>query len=125
MSNRTTALEVKQILDTTLSDNTVKVFITTASTIVSDTLGSDTTLSAAQLKEIEKWLAAHLIASTRERQGSREKVGDADVTYQGKTGMGLNATMYGQQCLMLDSTGKLAQKLGKKSATMVAIVSFD
>jgi hypothetical protein len=125
MANRTNTTDVKQILDTNLDGSVIKAFIDTANTIVGDTLGSDTTLSATQLKEIEKWLAAHLIAATRQRQGSAEKVGDASITYQGKTGMGLNSTMYGQQVLMLDSTGKMAQKLGKKSATITAIESFD
>lgn len=125
MANRTTALEVKQILDTDLSDNIVKAFINTANIIVSDVLGSDTTLSANQLKEIEKWLTAHILSATREREAQKEEVGDGNVTYSGKTGMGLQATMYGQQVLMLDTTGKLAQELGKKSATMTAITSFD
>lgn len=125
MANRVTALDVKQIIDTSLSDNIVTVFINTANTIVSDTLGDDTTLSTTQLEEIEKWLSAHLIASTRERQGQTEKVGDASITYQGKTGAGLDSTLYGQNVKMLDSTGKLAQKLGKKSATITAITSFD
>lgn len=125
MANRTTALEVKQILDTDLSDNIVKAFINTANTIVSSTLGSDTTLSATQLKEIEKWLTAHLLASTRVRQSQKDKAGDGEVTYAGKTEMGLDGTTYGQQVKILDTTGKLAQKLGKKSATITAVESFD
>lgn len=125
MAVRTDAASVKIIIETELSDPVVDAFITTANLIVTDVLGSDTTLSTAQLTEIEKWLTAHLLASTREKQEQKEKVGDADVTYQGKTGMGLDATMYGQQVKILDTTGKMAQKLGKKSATMTAVENFD
>lgn len=125
MLSRTSAAEVKQVLDTNLTNTIIGAFIRDANLVVTDVLGSDTTLSADQLKSIEKWLTAHFIACTRERQGSKEKVGDADITYQGKTGMGLDSTMYGQQVKMLDSTGKMAQSLGKKSATITAITSFN
>jgi len=61
---------------------------------------------------------AHFIATSREPQTQSESVGgEASVTYRGKTDMGLNATLYGQQALALDCSGLLA-KAGLKGASI-------
>jgi hypothetical protein len=104
--------EVKQIIDTTL--NTTP-FIETANVLVDQYLGSSS-LSDALLRQIEMWWAAHLVA-IRDQQAASEGVGKANVTYQGKTGKGLEFTGYGQQVLSLDPTGILAT-IGKKRAAV-------
>jgi hypothetical protein len=76
------------------------------------------------LKEIERWFTAHLIAATRDQQPQAEKDGGASITYQGKTGMGLNSTYYGQTVKTLDTTGALA-KVGKRVITFHAVTSFE
>jgi len=124
MAVRVTAAEVKQIIDTDLADEVVDAFILGANHTVTEVLGDDTNLSDGHKKEIERWLAAHLIAATREQQIQKAGAGGANVTYQGQTGMGLEATLYGQQCIRLDTTGKLAA-LGAKRAKITAITSFD
>lgn len=123
MATRTTAAEVKQIMPTSLADAVVEYYITVAAEMVDD-LDANTTLGATRLEEIERWLAAHLIAITRERQGQKEKIGDAEITYAGKYGMNLQSTSYGQQAAMLDTSGTLAQ-LGKKKISIKAITSFE
>jgi hypothetical protein len=106
MANRTTATAVKVILDTDLTDAQITAFITTANALVDDQL-LNKGLSSTILTEIEKWLAAHL-ASIRDQRVSRESIGDEySATYQGKTDMGLEATLYGQTALALDTTGTL------------------
>lgn len=125
MANRTTATAVKQILDTDLDDPIVEAFITDANLIVTDIVGSSTDLSAEQKASIEKWLSAHMIACTRDQQASREGVEEADITYQGKTAMGLDATFYGQQVKLIDTTGLIAKSLGKARASVYAVPSFD
>ena len=125
MANRTTATEVKQIIDTDLDDTIVTAFISDANPIVTDAIGSDTTLSSAQKASIEKWLSAHLIASTRDQQAAKEGDDDATITYQGKWGMGLDATSYGQMVKLLDTTGKIAASIGKKRASLKAVTSFE
>lgn len=123
---RVVANEVKEILDTSLTNARVDVFINAANLTITKYLGSSTDLSAEEKKEIERWFTAHLIATGPELQASQEEVlGETSIKYQGKTGMGLEATLYGQQCLVLDTTGTLAAKLGKKKATITAVTSFD
>jgi hypothetical protein len=123
---RVNASQVKDIIDTDLPDITVSVFINAANITVTKLLGSSTVLSATQLKEIERWLTAHLMACTRERQSSKEEVmGETSITYTGKTGEGLKSTFYGQTVLDLDTSGVLAKSLGKKLASLTAVPSFE
>jgi hypothetical protein len=112
MANRTTAQEVKNLMGTDLGYEVIDSFITTANLVVTDVLGS-TTLGSSLLAEIEKWLAAHFIAMSRERDVRYEEVDQARVEYMGKYGMNLDATRYGQTVKTLDSTGKMSGIGGK------------
>lgn len=117
---RVTANEVKAILDDTeLTDAVVEGFINSANTLVTNVLGSST-LGESVLAEIEKWLAAHMIASTRERMAEQEEAGEAKIKYIGQYGSGLSSTPYGQMVLTLDLTGKMAA-LGRKQAKLYAV----
>jgi hypothetical protein len=122
---RVSAAEVGLIIDTDLTETVVDTFIAAANYTVTEIVGSDTTISDDHKKEIERWLSAHLIACTKEQQIIKGKAGKGDVTFQGKTGMGLNATFYGQQVLVLDTTGKMAAAISMKRASIVAATSFD
>ena len=123
---RVTGSDVKEIIDTDLDD--VDAYISAAEEIVTARLGDSTVLGTSQLKEIERWLTAHLIAMSNRDRGARdvdaEGTLDAKVTYAGKTGMGLNATRYGQMVLALDTTGKMASS-GSKRVFFEAVTSFD
>lgn len=118
MANRVTTEEVKAILDTELSD--LSAFITAASLLVTEKLG-ESGLGVDHLKEIERWLAAHL-ATLRDRRPSHEKLDAAEVRYDGTTSLGLDFTPYGQQVKVLDTTGTLAA-LGKKGARLEALAT--
>jgi hypothetical protein len=121
---RVTATEVKAIMNNcTATDSTVGTFILAANKLVSEVF-EDSDLDSSMLKEIERYLTAHIISSTVERQTTTEKLGDAAVTYAGKWGDKLSSTSYGQIAMMLDTEGLLA-KSGKQSATITAIESFD
>lgn len=121
---RVTAAEVKAILDdSSLSTTIIDTYITSANALVTEALGSST-LGAAVLKEIERWLAAHMISITRERQAYEEGAGGANIRYSGKFGSGLSSTTYGQMVLSLDTTGVMAG-LGGREVKLVAIKSFD
>ena len=115
MAVRTTAAEVKLILDdTSLSDAIVDSFIISANLFVTDALGSST-LIAAVLADIERWIAAHLISYTRDRQSKKEEAGGAKIEYAGNfDGKGLFATSYGQMAVILDTTGTLEELAGGK-----------
>ena len=124
MAVRVTATEVKQIMDDIdLSTTIIDVYIKSANTFVNTVLGDGTT---DILKEIERWLTAHMIASTRERMALKETAGTASVTYTGVYGEALKSTSYGQMVLTLDTTGSFAAlSAGSKFASIYAIKSFD
>lgn len=116
---RTTELEVKAILDTSLTDLEVLHYINVANRIVTRQLSGEG-LTDALLKDIETWYTAHLIAITKERQPTEEKVGDIWLRFGGTSGARLEATTYGQQVLTMDSSGKMQQAM-KKRASIRAI----
>jgi hypothetical protein len=120
MAARTTVAEVKLIIETTLTDPSIQAFINGASLHVTQVLS--TTLSEEVLTEIEKWLTAHMIASTRERMAKSEEAGGAKISYLGKDGTGLEQTPYGQMVLSLDTTGAFKLLEGKrKNVSFMAI----
>ena len=85
-------------------------FIETANLMITEELGSSG-LSADRLKKIELYLAAHLACITLERGGlMKRKVGESEDTYQtpGFNTLGLVTTRFGQQVVILDTTGKMA-----------------
>jgi hypothetical protein len=53
-----------------------------------------------------------------------ERIGEASVKYFGKTGLGLDATMYGQTVKLLDTTGILLD-LGKRSVSINVTGPYD
>jgi hypothetical protein len=125
MAVRVTATEVRDIMDgCELSDSIVESFISAGTLVVDRVFTGDTTISDALLKEIERWLVAHMIASTVHRTTSEEKIGDASVKYTGQWGKKLESTPYGQQVLLLDSSGMMANA-GKAAAYIYAVKSFD
>jgi hypothetical protein len=117
MPLRTNDTEVKRIITTT-SDTTP--FIEAASVLVDNHL-TGKGLSDATLLQIEKWWAAHLFAVSDPRS-EETKTGKSEDKFQGKTGMGLNATLYGQQVLLFDTTGTLAN-VGKRPSIFETIKS--
>lgn len=122
--SRVTAAEVLIIMDNVvLADPIVEAYISGAETFVDENLAS-TSLSETALKEIERWLAAHLIAVTRERQSKKESAGKASIEYAGVWGEGLKMTSYGQTAIALDNTGTL-QILSGKAITFYAIPSKE
>ena len=122
---RTTAEEVKKILDqaASITDTNAEAFIDDANNLVTEILGDDASLTTALKTTIEKWLAAHMIASTVEPMIAKGKGGPAEVTYTGKWGKGLESTSYGQMVMTLDTTGKLRATMSGKAASVFAVES--
>jgi len=129
MTARVKDLEVRQILpeDADLTVN-LTPFITAASQMVDRVEakaaeeGSGVSVSDDELKEIERWLTVHLFC-IRDRLVSERKIGDAMDRYQGKTGMGLDATTYGQQAKMMDPTGELARLGGNRKSFVMQTIN--
>lgn len=111
--------------DSSLSDSYVTSVLTTVDRILSKVYEYYTdTISDNLLTELQKYYAAHIIASTTSRMAAEEQVGDARIKYTGKWDVGFNSTPYGQILLALDPSGLIA-KTGLKSASIYAIKSFD
>jgi len=101
-----TETEVQQILDSSPDLEDLTPFLNAAHTIVAaKCTGID--YSENELSQIEAWLAAHLHCA-KDPQISKEKTGNAETTYDGKTGTGLESTRYGQNVKLLDYKGALA-----------------
>ncbi len=103
---RTTADLVCKIVQTPLVPVDVEPFVRTANLVVTEHLGTSG-LSEETLAEIELWLAAHFVC-IHDQQLSAIGMGTANYRFNGKTGMGLDFTPYGQHVKFLDTTGVLA-----------------
>lgn len=118
-----TPVEIRGIIKTSLSDENIEDFISTAHLLVTRYL--DQRSVPDDLKtEIKKYLAAHLIgASLKDKSVSsgsviEEKIGDASVKYRdssetaSKGGFSLSdlrSTRWGQIAIMLDPSGVLGR----------------
>jgi hypothetical protein len=122
---RVTATEVKAIMSgSTVLDATVDIYIGAGTLFIDKIFAVDATFTSDELKEIERWFVAHMIASTIDKTTSEEKVGDASAKYTGQWGKKLESTPYGQMVLILDTSGRMANA-GKMGATIYAVKSFD
>lgn len=117
--SRVTGAEVKEIIDTVLTEEQCIPFITAANTVVTSRL-TGKGLTSSELKEIERWLSAHFVY-IRDPQLTKEKIGDGEDTFNTpQAGMNLQGTPYGQQVMLLDSSGSM-QNLGKRPAKIETI----
>ncbi len=105
---RITGDQVKEIIETEYTGDQLEPFIIAANHIVNSYL-SGQGLGESLLAEIERWLAAHLIASSIDPREQETRIGTVQVNVEGVTGMGLKFSRYGQQAMILDPTGILRQ----------------
>ncbi len=123
---RVSSAEVKEVIQTDLTDLTP--FIRGANQIISDRL-SGQNLSEDTLKEVERWLAAHLLASTNRDNSTHNikesKTGDAWEKYTENTSStGIGSTPYGEMAKMLDPSNLLSVA-GKRTARITTIDYAD
>jgi hypothetical protein len=111
MMPRTTATAVS-LVRTVEQDGDIEVilapFIETANSLVTEkcTGGS---LTDERLELIERWLSAHFYSLSPDgKMTLSETVGPITETFFGKIGFALSLTFYGQQAMILDTTGSLA-----------------
>lgn len=118
---RCTVSEVKEIFDNCkVLDSVITTMINTASAVIDKVFADDTELGETLRKEVERWYAAHLIASGPQRQEVEETATEARVKYSGTYGDGIYSTSYGQQAVAIDFTGRMA-KLGKRRVVFFAV----
>jgi len=122
MSCRVTDDEVKAIFPTNLTDLTP--FITLAALTVDERLVGKG-MTDARLKEIERWLAAHFATISDENGGViRTRYGETQDYYNNNLGKFLSFTRYGQQVLVLDTSGTLAadENRAKSSPALLSVI---
>lgn len=110
---RVTASEVKAIIDTRLEDSNVDIYIESANKLL-NTWFSGVSATEDMLTELERWVAAHLIATSKERQAKEEGAGGAYIKYSGVFGTGLKATSFGQTAIEIDTTKTLRRVAGRE-----------
>jgi hypothetical protein len=107
-------------MDTTLTAEQITPFLESANAVVSGKC-TGVEYGAEELELIERWLAAHL-ACTIDPQIAEETVGAGKWKYDGRTGMGLDSTRYGQQVRLLDHKGTLAELTNVKGVAEIKII---
>jgi len=114
VAHRVTADEVKELIDVDDSVTNLYPFIEAANRTINN-ICTSTNLTAADKKEIERWLSAHFTA-IRDPLRANEKAGPVSESFQYKLGLGLRVTTYGQQAILLDHSGALGRWAdGKKT----------
>jgi len=116
---------IREIIETDLTDAQINAFINIAynvTRLISGKLGS---CGGSSMEcTIMELLAAHFI-TLREGSAKSESVGgEWSISYRGSDGLGLDASLYGQNAKAIDCSGKLA-KLGLKKATLKEIGYYD
>lgn len=119
---RIDASEVKEVFSTSMTDAQVNAFINAAHQIVVDTLAS-AGLSEAALTQIELFLSAHLCSLYDPRMERESVAGEYSYGVQGKTGMALDATFYGQMAKMFDTSGLLSSQAASLKAASITVLS--
>lgn len=101
---------IKEIIDTDLTDAQVNHMINLAYYAALPLTGKLGGCGGGDAQcEIIVVLAAHFI-TMRERQAKSESIaGEWSITYLGKEGLGLEASLYGQQAIAMDCSGTLAK----------------
>ena len=130
MAVRTTDAKVKGIIEV---DPLISLtpFIEAASGLVDDLLDQDPPgFTTVKLERIERWLSAHFYA-IRDQRVASEKADVVSQNFQYKVGLGFNQTIYGQQAMMIDTSGILAKLHkdtelgGKRSRSVVWLGTGD
>jgi len=106
---RTTYAAVIKIIesDTTITTD-MAPFIEVANVLITKVCTDyDETTDAVQLELIERWLAAHFYA-IRDQRKDTEKAGPVSESNQYKVDLYLAQTIYGQQAMLIDTSGLLA-----------------
>lgn len=119
MGFRCTETEVKAVKQTALTNEQVTPYLRAANVLVTAKL-SGQGYAAEELKEIEIWLAAHMVCAV-DPDIATENTDGTGVTYDGRTSEGLGSSRYGQNVMLLEYQGILKRAMeGKPRAAIRA-----
>ena len=125
MANRVSVEDVHAIFETDLIDDDITSAIDIANEMISALGLSTYGVTEATLTVIEQLLAAHFCALKDPRARKEAISGEVSATYQGKDGMGLKSTHYGQNALAIDWSGALASAGLKRASLSVVFSAYD
>jgi hypothetical protein len=119
MAARTTSTAIAGIIEVD-EEFLLDPFIETANALVNEVC-LDSDYSDELLELIERWLAAHFycMIDPRSRQ---EAVRGIQESFEGRSGLGLQYSRYGQQTLVLDHKGNLAAVNNGKKIVKASIL---
>lgn len=108
MTTRVDPTEVQRVIKTKLDDSDIYEHIQVANRLVTDLLVGKG-MSADRLRDVELYLAAHFISMKDQDAGQTvsKSAGETEATYGGNLSEALSHTRYGQQALILDTSGTL------------------
>ncbi len=123
MAIRTTDEAVEGIIEV---DETISLtpFIETASALTDDVAAADSTITAARLELIERYLSAHFY-TLRDPRPTAERAGPVSTNYQSNVGQGFKSSHYGQMAISLDSSGTLKRMSEGKRVGGVTWLGLD
>jgi hypothetical protein len=117
---------LKEIIETDLPDTDLNNFLNMgffATRPLAGDLGNCGGKNAEEM--IVKLMAAHFLTAY-EQQPVYESIAEWSIRYRGEGGTGLNASLYGQQAVVMDCSGTLAkQAAGLRPVTLEAITYND
>jgi len=107
------AQDVCDIIDTSLTHPQIEAMLLTSENLIATHIDplADSRVTLVVRDTIKVWLAAHFI-SVADKRVKEESADGIRTVFEGKTEMGLDATIYGQQAKMIDPTGMLS-KIGR------------
>ena len=126
---RVTVAEVREILPaaTKLTDPQISSAITAANLYVTEELEGEPCMTDERLKEVEKWMSAHIATTIDGNGGSTRRIKSENLEKEYATssnmGDGLKSTRFGQMAIMFDCTGTLANA-GKTYPSIESIGSI-
>lgn len=114
--------DIMNDLDEGMTDAKIDACIIAANILTDKVRDEGGITDTAHLTEIERWLAGHFVKIVDVRS-SEEREFDAAQKFQYKVDLNLAQTQYGQQAIILDTSGYLAslQKDAEKGVTDVVI----
>ena len=116
---------VREIISTDLTDAQINVAINFGYLFTRSLSGKLAACGASTAEcMIITLLAAHFITLNEGSAKSESIGGEWSISYRGTDGEGLKASLYGQNALAMDCSGKLA-KAGLKKASLIEIGAYD
>lgn len=108
---------------TVLSNDEMHLHMNTAHHFVENEVSGHSDPSSSQLEDLERLLSAHFIRIS-DRDVDSQSVMDDERDYQGETGMNFEATLFGQQAMSIDPTGRLKQMNSSESTEYLLNVGY-